>query len=65
MPKNRIIGLMEWTVAKTKTKRKKKLPKNFNQMALKMSIFNVLKNAFDFFLLLSQRTTILEIRIPG
>ena len=30
-----------------------------------MSIFIFLKNAFEFFLLLSQGTTIPEIRIPG
>ena len=28
MPKIRIVGLMEWPVANTKTKRKKKRPKN-------------------------------------
>ena len=32
MPKNRIVGLMEWPVANTKTKKEKKLngPKNVN-----------------------------------
>ena len=47
MPKIVFVGRMGWPVANTKTKRKKTTKKL--EMALKMTIFIFLKNAFEFF----------------
>ena len=62
MPKIRAVGLMEWPVANTKVKRKKMT--NKRKKALKMSFFKILKNAFEFFFILSQGPTRPKIRIP-
>ena len=63
MPKNRIVCLMEWPVANTKTRRKKTT--KTIEMAIKISILIFLKNYFEILLLLSHGTTIPKIRIPG
>ena len=53
---------MKWPVANTKIKREKTI-KNW-KMALKMSIFKILKNALEFYFILSYEPTIPKTMIP-
>ena len=62
MSKIRVVALMKWPVANSKINREK-TTKNL-KMAQKILILEILKNALEFYFILSQGPTMPNNRIP-